>query len=97
MMFGYGGIEAEGLKDVAFDLAPLNKLDAENMLQKTWAGKKLDGFRNIPPADRSAAIDALIQLSWLMIDRPDISEIEINPLRVLSHGAVAIDIRMKLS
>jgi acetyltransferase len=97
MMFGSGGVEAEGLKDVAFALAPLNQVEAEEMLQKTWAGKKLAGFRNIPAVDRSAVIEALIRLSWLAIDHPEISEIEINPLRALSQGAVALDIRMKQS
>ena len=97
MMFGSGGIEAEGLKDVSFGLAPLDAVEAEKMLQKTWAGRKLAGFRSIPPADKTAVIGALIQLSWLAVDHPEISEIEINPLRALSQGAVALDIRMKLS
>jgi acetyl coenzyme A synthetase (ADP forming)-like protein len=96
MMFGSGGVEAEGLKDVAFALAPLNQAEAEKMLQKTWAGKKLDGFRSLPPADREAVIDTLIRLSWLVSEHPEISEIEINPLRALSQGAVAIDVRMKI-
>ncbi len=95
MMFGSGGVEAEGLKDVAFALAPLSISDAEKLLARTWAGKKLDGFRNIPPADRKAVIDALIQLSWLAHDHPEISEIEINPLRALSENAYALDVRMK--
>jgi acyl-CoA synthetase (NDP forming) len=97
MMFGAGGVEAEGLKDVAFALAPLNQAEAEKMLQKTWAGRKLDGFRSIPPADKTAVIEALVRLSWLITERTEISEIEINPLQVLSEGAVAVDVRMKLS
>ena len=97
MMFGSGGVEAEGLKDVSFGLAPLDEFEAEKMLQKTWAGKKLAGYRSIPPADKAAVIDALIRLSWLALDHPEISEIEINPLRVHHHGAIAVDIRMKLS
>jgi acetyltransferase len=97
MMFGSGGVEAEGLNDVAFALAPLNRIEAEKMLQQTWAGRKLAGFRNIAPADKSAVIEALIRLSWLAIDHPEIAEIEINPLRALKQGAVALDVRMKLA
>jgi len=96
MMFGSGGVEAEGLKDVAFALAPLNQAEAESMLQKTWAGKKLNGFRSLQAVDREAVIEALIHLSWLVSEHPEISEIEINPLRALSQGVVAIDIRMKM-
>jgi len=43
----------------------------------------------------AAVIEALVRLSWLVSDRPEIPEIEINPLRVLSRGAVAVDIRMR--
>ncbi len=73
VMFGSGGVEAEGLKDVAFALGPLSPLEAEEMMRKTWAGKKLDGFRNIPAADKSAVQDILIKLSWLAHDHPKIS------------------------
>ena len=95
MMFGSGGVEVEGLKDVAFALAPLNQAEAESMMRKTWAGKKLSGFRNLPPADEESVRDVLIKLSWLAHENESIEEIEINPLRVLSEGAIAVDVRRK--
>ncbi|MDO9303084.1 MAG: acetate--CoA ligase family protein, partial [Anaerolineales bacterium] len=97
MMFGSGGVEVEGLKDVAFALAPLNQAEAQEMLRKTWAGKKLKGFRNIPAVDEDSVLDVLIKLSLLADEHPEIEEIEINPLRVLSKGAVAVDVRMKVN
>ena len=95
MMFGSGGVEVEGLKDVAFALAPLDQAEAGKMIRKTWAGRKLKGFRGLPPADEEAVIDVLIKLSRLAMENESIDEIEINPLRVLSKGAVAVDVRMK--
>jgi acetyltransferase len=95
MMFGSGGVEVEGLKDVAFALAPLNQVEAQKMIRKTWAGRKLKGFRNIPPADEESAIGVLIKLSYLIFEHESIQEIEINPLRVLAQGAIAVDVRMK--
>ena len=95
MMFGSGGVEVEGLRDVAFALAPLNQAEAQKMIRKTWAGRKLKGFRNIPPADEESAIDVLVKLSYLALDNENIEEIEINPLRVLTSGAVAVDVRIK--
>jgi acetyltransferase len=95
MMFGSGGIEVEGLKDVAFALAPLNQVEVREMMRKTWAGRKLKGFRHIPPTDGESVIDVLIKLSWFAIDNESIEEIEINPLRALSKGAVAVDVRIK--
>ncbi|MDD2921925.1 MAG: acetate--CoA ligase family protein, partial [Anaerolineales bacterium] len=96
MMFGSGGVEVEGLRDVAFALAPLNQTEAREMIRATWAGRKLKGFRNIPPADEESAVDILIKLSRLAYEHEEIEEIEINPLRVLAHGAAAVDVRVKL-
>ena len=97
-MFGSGGVEVEGLKDVAFALAPLTATTAGRMLDQTWAGRKLKGFRSLPPADRPAALQALARLAQLAADFPQLTEIEINPLRVLpaTQGAVAIDVRIRL-
>jgi acetyl coenzyme A synthetase (ADP forming)-like protein len=98
IMFGSGGIEVEGLKDVAFGLAPLTVEEAEHMLASTWAGRKLRGYRSLLPADRSAVVQALLRLSRLAADFPELMEIEINPLRVLpeGQGAVALDVRARL-
>ena len=98
VMFGSGGVEVEGLKDVAFALAPLSVDDAQEMLRSTWAGRKLAGFRHLPPADESAAVDTLIRLAQLAHDNPRVAEIEINPLRVMpqGQGAFAIDARARI-
>ncbi len=98
VMFGSGGVEVEGLKDVAFGLAPLNLDEACQMVDSTWAGRKLNGFRSLPPADREAVLDTLLRLSRLSEDFPQIAEIEINPLRVLApgEGAYALDVRGRL-
>ena len=98
VMFGSGGVEVEGLKDVAFALAPLGPSEAERLLESTWAGRKLHGFRSLPPADRLAVLDVLLRISQLAADFPQLAEIEINPLRVLpaGQGAYALDIRAHL-
>jgi len=97
MMFGSGGVEVEGFRDVAFALAPLNQAEARKMIRKTWAGRKLQGFRNLTPADEEAVIDVLIKLSWLALENETVKEIEINPLCVLSNGVIAVDLRIKSS
>jgi acyl-CoA synthetase (NDP forming) len=96
MMFGSGGVEVEGLKDVSFALAPLTQAEASIMIRKTWAGRKLRGFRNILPADEQAVVDVLVKLSHLVWENESIEEIEINPLRVFAKGTTAIDVRMKV-
>ena len=98
MMFGSGGTEVEGLKDLAFGLAPLTELEMDAMLNKTWAGRKLLGFRNLLPADITAVRDVLVRLAQLASDFPQLAEIEINPLRVFPEGkgATAVDVRIRV-
>jgi acetyl coenzyme A synthetase (ADP forming)-like protein len=98
LMFGSGGVEVEGLKDVAFALAPLASDEAAELLESTWAGRKLRGYRNLPPADRAAVIEVLLRLAQLAADFPQFSELEVNPLRVLpeGQGAVAVDVRLRV-
>jgi acetate---CoA ligase (ADP-forming) len=97
-MFGSGGVEVEGLKDVAFALAPLTPEEAEKMINSTWAGKKLNGFRSILPADKPAVVDTLVKLSQLAMDCESIAEMEINPLRVMApgQGSFAVDVRIRI-
>jgi acetyltransferase len=98
VMFGSGGIEVEGLKDVAFALAPLSLEEVEYVMRTTWAGKKLRGFRNILPADHEAASDVLMRIAQLAADFPQLKEIELNPLIALpkNQGAIALDVRINL-
>lgn len=95
LMFGSGGVEVEGMKDVTFSLAPPTKQDAESLLKQSWAGRKLDGYRNIPAVNKAAVIDAIYRVGQLADDYPRLIEIEINPLVVTIDGAVAIDTRMR--
>ncbi len=99
IMFGSGGIEVEEMKDVAFELAPVNRREAEAMLERTWAGVRLGGLRGAPPSDRAAVVDAILRIGQLGQDLPEISELEINPLRVFGEGqgASALDIRLRVN
>jgi acetyl coenzyme A synthetase (ADP forming)-like protein len=98
IMFGSGGIEVEGLKDVAFALAPITEEEADFLLESTWAGRKLSGYRSLRPADRQAVKQALMRLAHLAADFPELAEIEINPLRVLpeGQGGYALDARARI-
>ena len=97
IMFGAGGVEVEGRRDVAFGLAPLSRAAAETMIDATFAGKQLRGFRGSAPADREAVIDRVLRLAQFISDFPQVAEVEINPLRVMSEGAVAIDVRIRIT
>jgi acetate---CoA ligase (ADP-forming) len=99
VVVGTGGTEVELKRDVAFDLAPLSAKQAGDLLDRTTAGKRLAGFRGAPPADRAAAIDAIMRLAQVALDLPQIQEIEINPLIVMEDGAgvTAVDARVRVA
>ncbi|MDX1587032.1 MAG: acetate--CoA ligase family protein, partial [Balneolaceae bacterium] len=95
VLFGTGGTDVELLRDVATGIAPLNRLQAEQLVDQTAAGVKLKGWRNQPEADRETVIEYLMRMAQLADDLPAVQELEINPLYVLpkGKGAFAIDIR----
>jgi acetyltransferase len=99
VMFGAGGVEVESMRDVAFGLAPLSRGEAEAMVDSTYAGRRLKGNRAAAPADREAVVQSVLRVAQLAVDRPDIAEIEVNPLRVFEagKGVCALDVRLRLA
>ena len=99
LMFGSGGIYVEVFKDVSFRLAPIKELGARNMIESTKAYKILSGVRGEKPSDIESIIECLQRLSQLVIDFPEIQEIDINPLLVFQqgNGCKAVDGRIVIS
>jgi acetyl coenzyme A synthetase (ADP forming)-like protein len=89
IMFGLGGIYVEVFKDVSFRLVPIRELGAFNMIHSIRAAQVFEGFRGEPPADTDAIADCLERLSQLVVDFPEIAELDINPLIVHARGAGA--------
>jgi acetyltransferase len=94
VMFGLGGINVEVFNDVAFRVAPLSRSDAEEMIEELRGKRLLDGVRGKPPMDRETLIKALLSLSRMLVENPRITEVDVNPLLVLEHGAAAVDARV---
>lgn len=94
VMFGLGGIFTEVLHDVSFRLVPMQRADAEEMIQETRGHALLSGTRGQPGYDIDALIDLLLSVSRLMGDRPDIIELDLNPVRLFPQGLLALDARM---
>ena len=96
--FGLGGIYVEALKDVAFRVAPFSRQEADEMIHEIRAYPLLEGVRGEPQADHEAMVDALLRISQLVTDFPEIVELDVNPLMVFEEGrgAMAIDMRLVL-
>lgn len=91
VMFGLGGVFTEALKDVCFRVAPLERIDAGEMLDEVKASKLLGPIRGKPAADREALCDLLIALGKVGLDRDDIAEIDLNPVLLDGSRPVAAD------
>ncbi len=96
ILFGLGGTFVEAIRDVQFRRAPLNAVDADDMIQGLRAAALLGPFRNRPARDVEALRDGLLKLSLLMIEFPEISEMDLNPVFALEHGMKSADIRIVL-
>ena len=93
VMFGLGGVYVEVFEDVSFRLAPLTREDAEEMIAEVQGSRLLRGVRGEPSADVDAVVEALLALSQLLVECPEVAEIDVNPLLVFEQGAVAVDAR----
>ncbi len=96
--FGLGGIYVEALKDASFRIAPFSRDEAAQMLTEIRAKALLDGVRGEPPVDKETLIEALLRIGQLVLDFPEIAELDINPLIVYEEGrgGVALDMRLIL-
>lgn len=97
LLFGHGGTAAEIINDTALALPPLNLSLAREAMTRTRIYRLLQGFRGRKSASIDAIAAVLVKLSKLVADRPEIAEIEINPLFADEHGAVALDARIRVA
>ena len=96
IMFGLGGIFVELLKDVNFRVAPITAEDAKEMITQLKAYPLLNGYRNTPPADIDALVTILCNTSRLIMDHPEIKELDLNPIMAYPKGAKTVDARIIL-
>ena len=94
--FGSGGTAADLAGDEAFDLPPLNLALAGQLVQRSRIARLLEGFRDHPPANVPAVADALVRLSQIAIDFPEVATLTINPLFVDGEGVLAADAALTL-
>jgi acetate---CoA ligase (ADP-forming) len=91
VLVGLGGVLAEVLDDVAIRLAPVTPRSAMAMLDALRGRALLDGVRGRPAIDRSAVASMLVRLGRLALERPDLLEVDLNPVIASATGAIAVD------
>jgi acetyltransferase len=96
LVFGMGGMYTEVLADRALALPPLNRLLCQRLMAETRLYTLLRGYRNRPPADLTALEQILLQLSQLVVDIPEIAELDLNPVLIKNGRPLVVDARVVL-
>lgn len=91
VLFGLGGIFTEILQDVVFRVAPLRKSDTGEMMRAIRGHRILESVRGMPAVDTDILSRALMAVSQISLDHPEIAEIDINPLIIRGDKPVAVD------
>jgi acetyltransferase len=94
LLFGLGGIFAEAIKDISIGLPPLNRTLALRMIEETRAYALLKGQRNRKAADMGLLEEVVVRLSQLLVDYPEIAELDMNPVIIKDGKPVAVDARV---
>ena len=96
ILFGMGGVGVELFKDYSIGLPPLNTTLIRRMMEETKVYQLLKGYRNVPPANLKLLEETMALFSQLLIDFPQIKEIDINPLLINEKEACILDARVTI-
>jgi acyl-CoA synthetase (NDP forming) len=96
IMCGIGGIYTELYKDVSFRVVPIDRYDAEQMIEEIKGKKLLEGFRNIP-ANKQLVIDLLLKVSKIGVELDEhIDQMDLNPVFVYEESLCVVDAKLIL-
>lgn len=98
VVFGLGGVFVEVLKDVTIRVVPFPEREARRMIAEIRGHAVLEGYRG-RAADIDALVDLMMKFQRVIIGRPEIIEVDMNPVKVLGsgEGAVVLDARMTMA
>ena len=96
VMCGTGGVLVDVLDDTAFAMCPLSDAAGKALVEQIKGRVRLRGFRGSPAADEAAFCRLLVRVSHLLHTCPEIQEMDLNPVMVLSSGAVVVDARVRV-
>ncbi|CAA7615488.1 bifunctional acetate--CoA ligase family protein/GNAT family N-acetyltransferase [Magnetospirillum sp. SS-4] len=97
LVFGEGGRAVEVIRDHTVGLPPLNLPLARGVIARTRVSRLLEASGSRPAANRDAIAEALVRLSSMLVDNPEIVACDINPLFADEAGVLALDVRMRVA
>jgi acetyltransferase len=96
ILFGHGGTAVEIIRDKSLELPPLNTTLARAQIERTRIAALLKGYRDRPAADINGVVNVLVQLSQVVADHAEITEIDINPMLCDAQGVIGVDGRIRV-
>jgi acetyltransferase len=96
ILFGQGGTAVEVIADRAVALPPLNMKLARDLISRTKVSRLLAGYRDRPAVDFDALSMALMRIAKMVVDIPEIVELDVNPLLAGASGVLAVDARVRV-
>jgi len=94
ILFGMGGVGVGLFKDFAIGIPPLNQTLVRRMMEETKMYQLLKGYRNFPPANIKLLEEIMVRFSQMLVDFPQLKEVDINPLFINEKEAFAFDARI---
>jgi acetyltransferase len=94
MLFGMGGVGVELFRDFAIGIPPLNQTLVRRVMEETKVYQLLKGYRNVPPANIKILEGLLVRFSQMLVDFPQLKEVDINPLFIDDKEALVFDARI---
>jgi len=94
ILFGMGGVGVELFKDFSLGLPPLNQTLVRRMMEETKVYQLLKGYRNVPPANIKLLEETMVLFSQMLVDFPQLKEVDINPLFINETEAFVFDARI---
>jgi acyl-CoA synthetase (NDP forming) len=99
VLLGVGGIFTEVFQDVAVRVAPVSMETALEMIEELKGAALLKGFRGQPPSDVAALAACVVKASRMLLDHPEIVNLDMNPIVVFKKekGCAIVDVKMEIA
>jgi acetyltransferase len=94
ILFGMGGTAVQIYRDYSLGMVPLNQTLARRLMEETEVYRMLQGYRGKPPADLRQLEQIIVSFSNLVVDFPEMAEMDVNPIAIADGKAVALDARI---